>query len=234
MQALFQAGVLRQNEEVQVPVALESGAGEEATGLTNAQITVTVAKPSDSSLAAFAPTSAQWTEKGNGLYLLTLPGSILSEEGCLVYRVEAPSVSGPAFRGTARVDRSVADQVWNEPASGHAEDGTTGELLATGWDQYDARTATAYDDADKTLTLLCSLQKNGQEVLNPTSVRVRLKLNGETTVVDESSAAPNADGVFKIVVPSLTLDADSIYEILTEVVYGGETYRTVDSGVTFN
>lgn len=215
-------------EDAVLPIAIESEAGADVTGLAHGDVIVKYARQSDATLQTFAPTSGQWTEKGLGLYSVRFPDSIINAEGSFMYVAQTTATGNKTYRGFTAIERRVEDRVWNTEATGY------GVETMGGRGKFEVFAVPCYSEVDQKLTILIWLHKDGELVKTPTSCHVTIKEDGSTQVVDASSVLPTADGYFLITQDPYTLAADKNHAVIARVTYQGVEYTSGECGVSFN
>ena len=121
---------LWKDEEAKVPVLLRSTAGVAQTSVARTAVTAKFACGNDTALQSFAPAADQWTELGEGHYLMTFPSTVPDAEGPFIYQVATTATGNETFIANSRVELRPEDRVWDEAIAGHAVAGSTGALVS--------------------------------------------------------------------------------------------------------
>lgn len=208
-QPLLHCGDFALNQVAHVPVYVETTGGVPASGMVFTDFMFEVAKESESSTTCVTGTVTM-REKGTGLYEFEIPAALMDEEGLFIY-CASPAVPSAltTFRGCGRVIDPDEYRVCAVP--GYL--GSTGRLVYLVW-----------------------LEKNGQRIATPTSAHLLLRKEAGSgaALVDADCGTPNADGVFTVVLTPLTVDSNTVYEVVATVVSGGETYVSCRGHSTYS
>jgi hypothetical protein len=198
------------DEDNWVPVILEDLTGGNATGIGHADITARYARESDTSQQTLAPDANNWKEKGLGEYMLKLPSTALTAEGCFFYTVWETDDTGKVFKGSGHVRAR----------------------------RYEVFVNVAYDETTTTLHMMLWLHKDGQLVSSAllTSAQCIVYLGGsEVAAADVTFTGAdlyNNEVFYKTTTVALT--ADKVYQIKGRITFGGVLYYGGEGGVTFN
>ena len=225
---------LWKDEEAKVPVLLRSTAGVAQTSVTRTDITAKYACGNDTALQSFAPAADQWTELGEGHYLMTLPSTVPDAEGPFVYQVATTATGNETFIANSRVELRPEDRVWDEATSGHTTAGTAGKALTDSGTKYAAFASIRYSQSDADAAIIAWLTANGVMVTAPTSARIIAYDEDDNVVIDSTSVTPDSYGFFLITVDPLTLTALKAYRVRVIIVSGGVTYESGEAFITFN
>lgn len=234
---LFALGTIWLNESNWVPVQLLDVNDIWVTGMPASGVQVLYNRQGDSVNQVFYPTSAQWSERGHGLYDMQIPSTIINQSGLFEYAVE-PTASGYAvgggstgyknFRAAGYVDSRVEARVFNAIASGFNTTNTMGQLLNEAGGQYEVFAGPCYNVTAGTLTFIVFLQLNGGLILTPTSSRVTVYDQAGTLIMDVTNSVPDAvTGAFVVQATSIALASSTAYKVRARVTYNGVEY---DSG----
>lgn len=230
---------LYKDEEAKLPVFLDDNAGLPATGLPSWAIAARYVRKSDVVFQTFSPDGTQWEERGDGLYILTLPSTVPDEEGLFALVVEPPASGYPAHRQYGHIDRRVEDYVREATVTGGAALNTIERAIYDAGNRYEAFGVPMYNFDDGKLDVICFLARNGQRVTDPTSCSFELRDKSdiaEPVVSSGTSSSPNSDGIFAFLIDpqSPALEGKKVYSLKVEIVHEGVTYRSIQGSVSFN
>jgi hypothetical protein len=199
---------LWKDEASVVPVLLRSTAGVVQTSVLRTGITAKFACGNDTAIQSFAPAADQWTELGEGHYLMTFPTTVPDALGPFVYQVATTATGNETFIANSRVEERV--------------------------DNYQAMAVPRYAQTDADACIIAWLQKNGRKVTTPTSARVVALDEAGNTVIDSTSILPDANGFFLLTIDPLTLTALKAHRVRVIIVSAGVTYESGEAFITFN
>jgi len=226
---------LWKDESAKVPVLLRSTAGVAQAGILRTAVTAKYACGNDTALQSFAPDADQWTELGEGHYMMTFPSTVPDAEGPFAYQVTTTATGNDTFVGMSRVELRTEDRVWDEATSGHAVAGSAGKAVAdAGAVKYTAMAAIRYNHSGTAACVLAWLHANGVIVTAPTSARVIAYDEDDNVVIDVTDSAPDSYGFFLSLVNPLTLTALKAHRVRVIIVNAGVTYESGEAFITFN
>jgi hypothetical protein len=226
---------LWKDEASVVPVLLRSTAGVVQTSVLRTGITAKFACGNDTALQSFAPTADQWTELGEGHYLMTFPTTVPDFAGPFVYQIATTATGNETFIANSRVELRPEDRIWDEATSGHAVAGTAGKALSdAGSIKYTALASIRYNQTDADACVIAWLLANGVMVATPTSARVIAYDESGNVVIDSTNITPDVYGFFLITIDPLTLTALKAHRVRVIIVSAGVTYESGEAFITFN
>lgn len=254
--------MLWRDEENKLPIFIEDGSGDPATGLAFGDVSLRYTRPGDSSMETFAPDVDQWSERGLGFYALTLPAALIDEEGLFAWALELAMTGMPTPRGIAQtmrrfeerfleaefsgysegmVGRAIEDAADPEhfleaPGTGYAE-GTVGALLeAAGTPRYEVFASPSYNHEAGVLRVRVWIHRDGLMIANPEACEAVIKNEAGVTIFDLTSSSPDADGFFLLEAnpqdPLLTSNHN--YSVVAKATVGGTEYSSGEGYFTLN
>lgn len=230
---------LWKGEENLVPIVMQRGDGSAITGLAEDQVEVHYSRQSDVSMQEFDPTADEWDERGRGFYALTLPVSLVNEEGMFCMDVtpdpEDEAVSGEIFRAIGNIDRRSEARLLETPVTGYSSP-AVGYALEN-CIQHEVFVNPQYDAENEILDFTAWLHIGGQRIELPTDCRITVwkkEVGGDTLIADVTNSSPDANGVFYIQKTSLILEENKNYEIVVMITYNGVVYTSVQGMQTLN
>jgi len=230
---------LWKGEDNLLPVVMQRSDGSAVTGLAEDDVEVFYSRQSDVAMQEFEPTADQWDERGRGFYALTLPASLVNEEGMFCMDVTSDptdeAVSGEIFRAIGGIDRRPEARILEAPVTGYASP-QAGYNLENSV-QHEVFVNPQYDAENEILDFTAWLHIGGQRVALPTDCQITVwkkEVGGDTLIADVTNSSPDANGVFYIQKTSLVLEENKNYEIMAMITYNGVVYTSVQGMQTLN
>jgi len=225
---------LWKDEAAKLPVWLLTNSGSPATGIAYGQITVKYTRHGDSALQAHSPGAEDWSERGEGLYALALPGTIINQEGLFGLLVIPPD-GNQVYRAVSSIDKRVEARLLNAAATGFSTD-TVGKALEDAAEPvFQVFANPQYDYSGQIVDFTVWAHRNGQLYTTPTSCQVILRETATGTVIANlTSASPDGNGRFYLQKPSVSLSPNKNYSVHVRVTIDGVDYTSGDAAQSLN